>query len=44
MPATRLLIGDWVRRIMHNLTYPAGTEGTITHIYRFGANTCCAIR
>ena len=40
MPETRLHIGDRVRLIMHYLTYPAGTEGAITHIYRFSANAC----
>jgi len=40
MPETRLHIGDRVRLIMHYLTYPAGTEGTITHVYRFSANAC----
>jgi hypothetical protein len=37
MPATRLHIGDQICLIKHYLTYPAGTHGTITHIYRLNA-------
>jgi hypothetical protein len=37
MAATRLRIGDRIRLTKRHLTYPAGTEGTITHLYRFNA-------
>jgi hypothetical protein len=40
MPETRLHIGDRIRLTQHYLTYPAGTEGTITHVYRFSSNVC----
>jgi hypothetical protein len=37
MAAPPLRIGDRIRLTNHYLTYPAGTHGTITHIYRFNA-------
>jgi hypothetical protein len=35
MLETRLRIGDHICLINHYLIYPAGTQGIITHIYRF---------
>jgi hypothetical protein len=31
----RLRIGDQICLTNHYLTYPAGTQGTVTHVYRF---------
>jgi hypothetical protein len=40
MAATGLHIGDRIRLTNHYLTYPAGTQGTITHLYRFDIAAC----
>ncbi len=40
MAATHLHVGDRIRLTNHYLTYPAGTQGTITHLYRFSPSTC----
>ena len=37
MAVPSLCIGDQICLINHYLTYPAGTHGIITHIYRFNA-------
>jgi hypothetical protein len=35
MLETRIRIGDTIRLTHHYLTFPAGSEGIITHVYRY---------
>jgi hypothetical protein len=35
MVERQIRIGDTIRLLDHYLTYPAGREGIITHVYRY---------